>query len=144
MLAAVFDLHGKRLRRRPAIQVSFTAQELPVQIIVAKPGAPEAKVWKRREGLIEAAEKALLNVKNSGRSQDEWVDEVIIAMSNAELIERFNQDDFKRFTKEQLGPPSLPGDEVDADTVKELDYVKFRTLWKDQAEHNFVGLQVER
>jgi hypothetical protein len=124
-VAGVFDLHGKRLRQRPAIQVSFTAQELPVQVIVAKPGAPQARVWGKRAGLVSAVEKALKDVKSEGVSQDEWVDEAIIKLVEAELLERFNQDDFRRFARQQLGPPILErGD--DRDVVKEVDYVEVR------------------
>jgi hypothetical protein len=70
-------------------------------------------------------EKALKDVKSEGVSQDEWVDEAIIKLVEAELLERFNQDDFRRFAREQLGPPIMErGD--DRDVVKEVDYVEVR------------------
>ena len=141
--AAVFDLFAKRLRRRPAIQVSFTAQELPVQIVVAKPGAPQSRVWSKREGLVSAAEKALKPVKGQDTSQDDWVDAVIIALIEADLLERFNQDSFRKFARQQLGPASLPGYQKERDVVKEVDYVGVRQSGKNEPDDGeFVRVQV--
>ena len=141
--AAVFDLFGKKLRRRPAIQVSFTAHELPVQIIVGKPGAPQSRVWTKKAGLTNAVEKAMKPVKSQGTSQDEWVDAVIIALVNADLLERFNQDSFRRFARQQLGPAKDMGEPKDSDVVREVDYVAVRQAGKDKPEEGeFIPVQV--
>ena len=121
--AAVFDLHGRGLRRRLAIQVSFTEKELPVQIIVAKPGSPQSKLWTKRNGLVKFVEKALKPLQSQTMSQDDWIDAVIIALIEADLLERFNQDSFRSFARHQLGPPS---ETQESDLVKEVDYVDVR------------------
>ena len=139
--AAVFDLHGKRLRRRLAIQVSFTAQELPVQIVVGKPGSPQSRIWSKGEGMNHAVEKALKPVKSQDTSQDEWVDAVIIALAEADLLERFNQDSFRSFARQQLGPPT--GAQTDPDNVKEVDYVEVRKAGKDKPDASFTRVPLE-
>ncbi len=133
--AAVFDLYGKRLRRRLAIQVSFTAEELPVQIVVGKPGSPQSKIWSKPDGLVNSVGKALEPLKSQSMSQDDWVDAVIIALVEADLLERFNQDSFRTFARQQLGPPT----EVQkSDVVKEVDYVEARKAESDKPVSKFV------
>ena len=133
--AAVFDLHGRRLRRRLAIQVSFTAKELPVQIVVAKPGSPQSKIWAKRHSLVNSVEKALEPLEGHNTSQDDWVDAVIIALIEAGLLERFNQDSFRSYARQQLGPP---GDFQKSDIVKEVDYVEARKAESDKPVPKFV------
>lgn len=117
------------------IQVSFTAKELPVQIIVAKPGSPQSKLWTKPDGLVNSVEKALEPLKSLNMSQDDWVDAVIIALIEADLLERFNQDSFRRYAHQQLGPPSGV---QKSDVVKEVDYVEVRKSESDKPMSKFV------
>lgn len=94
-----------------------------MQIVVAKPGSPQSKIWAKRNGLVNSGEKALEPLQSQTMSQDEWIDAVIIALIEADLLERFNQDSFRSFARHQLGPPSGV---QKSDVVKEVDYVEVR------------------
>lgn len=124
--AVVFDIHGKKLRKRPAFQVSFTRNELPVQIVVAKPGAPESRTWERGTKIVNAVEGCLKTVPATGVRQDKWIDLALTSLWDSGVVERFDQENFRTWSYAQIMPSAPDSQAADSDVVKEVDYVEER------------------
>ena len=134
--AAVFDIHGKRLRRRPAFQVSFTTAELPVQIVVAKPGAPESRTWEKGTKIVSNVEASLRDVPATGVRQDQWIDLALTSLWDSGLVERSDQQNFRDFAIRQIMPSAPETHGKESDIVREVDYVEVR---RGQQQSNSEG-----
>ena len=139
--AAVFDIHGKRLRRRPAFQVSFTTAELPVQIVVAKPGAPESKAWEKGTKIVSTVEACLRDVPATGVRQDQWLDLALTSLWDSGLVERSDQQNFRHYAMRQIMPSAPDTHGKESDIVRVVDYVEVRKGKQQQYPEGYVAVR---